>query len=93
MMLFIRMIIIILKVILNLSISIFWYFLLITNLLVAIKNIKENNNKLIIPIGIYTIGFFIASLLVEVSPRYFMPLLIPILLYSFNIFKNKPTRE
>lgn len=73
------------KTIINISLSIYWYTILISNILITIKNIKRKKYNLLFPYAIYTFGLFISTLLVEVSPRYFMPVFIPIIIYTTQI--------
>lgn len=77
------------NIIITISLSTFWYFILFNNLFICHKNIKKRKNTFIVPIGIFSIGLFLSTLLVEVSPRYFMPIFVSLIIYSIQIFKKK----
>ena len=69
---------------------IFWFFVLIINIISIF--IKQDEKKLII-YKIFFIGLVFSHLLVEVSPRYFMPMFVPLNILTFylinNLLKNK----
>lgn len=79
----------ILKIAIKISLATYMYYILITNLIIIIKNIKNKKETLLFPTGIYAIGLFVASLLVEISPRYFMPITIPLMIYSTQLLKKE----
>lgn len=78
--------------IINAYLQFYLYFLLGRNMLGAwslLKRKRELDSLNII--GIFGMGLFVAMLLVEVSPRYFIPILIPILIIGIekkNTLKN-----
>lgn len=81
------------KIIINISLSIYWFFILISNLIIIIKNIKHRKYNLMLPYAIYSFGLFISTLLVEVSPRYFLPIFIPMIIYITQIFNKEVINE
>ena len=75
-----------LTIIYKLYLIIFWITLILNCITIKIKNIK---NPIIIFLIILEIGLILSHLLVEVSPRYFIPLTIPLLLISKLEKSNK----
>lgn len=75
-----------LTIICKLYLIIFWITLILNCITIKIKNIK---NPIIIFLIILEIGLILSHLLVEVSPRYFIPLTVPLLLISKLEKSNK----
>ena len=75
-----------LTIICKLYLIIFWITLILNCITIKIKNIK---NPIIIFLIILEIGLILSHLLVEVSPRYFIPLTVPLLLISRLEKSNK----
>lgn len=75
-----------LTIIYKLYLIIFWITLILNCITIKIKNIK---NPIIIFLIILEIGLILSHLLVEVSPRYFIPLTVPLLLISKLEKSNK----
>lgn len=65
----------------NIYTNLFWYMLVIFNFIFAIINIKYKDEKLI-PYYLLVIGLCVSTLLVEVSPRYFFPMFVPLCFIS-----------
>ena len=75
-----------------LSITLFsYYFLILMNGLFGFKYFNEKDNNLILNILILIlIGFTLASLLLEVSSRYYLPALVPFtILGTIGLINNK----
>ena len=64
--------------------DLFWYLIIVLNFIFAIIfwRLKRDNFKQLIPYCLFVIGFFMASLIVEVSPRYFYPLFTVLIFLS-----------
>lgn len=75
-----------LTIICKLYLIIFWITLILNCITIKIKNIK---NPITIFLIIIEIGLILSHLLVEVSPRYFIPLTVPLLLISKLEKSNK----
>ena len=78
------------KKIIRIILYIFWFILILSNVYIILR--KDKNIDDILFIMILEIGLILSHLLVEVSPRYFIPTLVPIMIIaSLNIynFKNK----
>ena len=79
----------------RLYLSIFWYLLLFANLFISIQIIKQKYdfNNVLKPFGLFGMGLFLATLLVEVHPRYFLPimtiLIVTILYHKSQLTINK----
>lgn len=58
--------------------NLFYYMLIIFNILLGIVLIKKNNYKDLLLLVLFIGGFTIASLLLEVSPRYYLPAIVPL---------------
>lgn len=71
----------------------FSFFIIIyLNLLTSLKRLNYKSLDISSVIPIFAMGLSAAMLLVEVSPRYFMPVLIPLVIYiscNFNVTKEK----
>ena len=63
------------------------FFLMIINIMIIYKNKKENSHDIFYLI--FIIGLFSSMLLVEVSERYFIPILVPIMVYCSQYFDIK----
>ena len=68
--------------------SIYLYYILLSNIKVILNNIKNKKDTHLYSLAIYTLGLFISILIVEVSRIYFMSILIPIIIYSTQIFEK-----
>ncbi len=78
------------KKMIRIILYIFWFILIFSNLCIILR--KDKNIDDILFTMILEIGLILSHLLVEVSPRYFVPTLVPIMIIaSLNIynFKNK----
>lgn len=78
------------KKIIRIILYIFWFILILSNICIILR--KDKNIDDILFIMVLEIGLILSHLLVEVSPRYFIPTLVPIMIIaSLNIynFKNK----
>lgn len=76
------------KNIITILLSTYLYFILLSNIKVIYNNIKNKKDTHLYSIAIYAFGLFISTLIVEVSRRYFIPILIPIIIYSTQIFEK-----
>ena len=54
-----------------------------------LKYLKNNQNKMLLFYDLLIIGCTLAHLLLEVSPRYFIPVLCPILVCGLTFFKKE----
>lgn len=85
----------IVKDIILIYLGVFWYLMLLTNVILSVRAIRNKivDDGVLIPYGIFALGLFVSTLLVEVHIRYFLPimavLLIFILLNYFKKFENK----
>ncbi len=79
--------------IVKLTIYLYVFVSIILNILIAIQNLKNKKNvELSIFYMLFYIGIIISHLFVEVSPRYYMPALIPIcILNSITLYENFKT--
>lgn len=77
------------KTIITISLSTYLYFILLSNLKIIINNIKNKKDTHLYIVAIYTLGLFVSTLLVEVSRRYFMPIMIPMIIYATQIFEKE----
>lgn len=80
----------IIKLILYIYISVAFILLIFINLLNAIQNfINRENLKNSIFYMLFYIGIILGHLFVEVSPRYYMPALVPLtIIVSIAIYNN-----
>lgn len=74
--------------IITILLSTYLYFILLSNIKVIYTNIKNKKDTHLYSIAIYALGLFVSTLIVEVSRRYFMPIIIPIIIYSTQIFEK-----
>ena len=66
----------------------FWFILLLSNIYTILR--KNKNIDDILFIMVLEIGLILSHLLVEVSPRYFIPATVPIMIIAaFNIYNTK----
>lgn len=71
------------------NLVIIWHGLcLIFALASILKYIKSNQNKIILFYSLLTIGITLAFMFLEVSPRYFIPVFVPLLLLSLSYFEK-----
>lgn len=81
----------IVSIILKVYTNFYWFLILIIMCLFS-KNITKYNDKKILIFMILILGLFSSNLLVEVSPRYFTPIFVPLTLivgyYITQIFSN-----
>ena len=68
------------KIIIKVSLSVYLYLLLIGNMIASKRCIEyyeeiDNYNYILI----FGMGLFVAMLFLEVSPRYFIPITVPIM--------------
>ena len=78
------------KKIIRIILYIFWFILILSNICIILR--KDKNIDDILFIMVLEIGLILSHLLVEVSPRYFIPTLVPIMfIASYTIYniKNK----
>lgn len=78
------------KKIIRIILYIFWFILILSNICIILR--KDKNIDNILFIMVLEIGLLLSHLLVEVSPRYFIPTLVPIMLiasYTIYNIKNK----
>ena len=80
--------------------SLFWYLIIISNVIFSVFFMKNYNYKKIIPYFLFIIGFSLVSIFLEVSPRYFYPIfpfvifVSAISLYSIiNFLKERKFRN
>ena len=66
----------------------YMFILLLLNLYTIYKHIKRKEVHDFLYI-IFIIGLFTSMLLVEVSERYFLPIIIPIVIYGLDYFNNE----
>ena len=66
-----------------------YYFLIIINLVFGYKSLRKKFNSSIFNIlMLFLIGFTVASLLLEVSPRYYLPTLVPLTILGMISFSK-----
>ncbi len=78
------------KKIIRIILYIFWFILILSNICIILR--KDKNIDDILFIMVLEIGLILSHFLVEVSPRYFIPTLVPIMfIASYTIYniKNK----
>ncbi|MBP3444319.1 MAG: glycosyltransferase family 39 protein [Bacilli bacterium] len=76
------------KNIIRIILYIFWFILLLSNIYTILR--KNKNIDDILFIMVLEIGLILSHLLVEVSPRYFIPATVPIMIIAaFNIYNTK----
>lgn len=78
------------KKIISIILYIFWFILILSNICIILR--KDKNIDDILFIMVLEIGLILSHFLVEVSPRYFIPTLVPIMfIASYTIYniKNK----
>ena len=76
------------KNIIRIILYIFWFILLLSNIYTILR--KNKNIDDILFIMVLEIGLILSHLLVEVSPRYFIPSTVPIMIIAaFNIYNTK----
>lgn len=78
----------IISVILKIYVNFYWFLILITTYLCAI-NINRKCDKRVLIYIILVLGLFSSNLLVEVSPRYFTPMFVPLTLIVGYYINNK----
>lgn len=66
--------------------SMFYWLILIINMLIAIKILNCEIDKIKI-LNILALGFYSSLLFVEVSPRYFLPVIVPMIM-TFGILEK-----
>ena len=78
------------KTIFKVYLSVFLYLILIINIIVAYKfAIDDNKLNEYKVLSIFTIGLFTSTLLVEVSARYFIPMLVPLIITNSKLLTFK----
>ncbi len=77
---------IIIEQIINYLSILFIALCLVLSLTTIIIYRKNNNNKIILFYALLIIGITMANLLLEVSPRYFIPVFVPLILLGLSFF-------